>query len=94
MNTLFTPGPWTIRDDTIRDERYETIAHISKQSNDFPFKETSEADANARLIAASPELLLALQEMYSMFYAHEQYDDESAVAVKLARAAINLATKE
>ncbi len=51
-----------------------------------------EREANARLIAASPDLLSAIQEMYSMFYAHEQYDDNSAAAVKLARASINLAT--
>lgn len=56
----YTPAPWTIRGDTIRDERYETIAQILKQSNDFPFKETPEADANAHLIAAAPELLSAL----------------------------------
>ena len=60
MKTSFTPGPWTIRGDTIRDERYETISHISKQSNDFPFKETLEADANALLIAAAPDLIAVL----------------------------------
>ena len=89
-----TPAPWTIRGDTIRDKRYETIAQILKQSNDFPFKETPEADANARLIAAAPDMFVALQEMLSMFKDHRDYGDDEATAVKLALAAINLATEQ
>lgn len=42
----------------------------------------------ARLIAAGPDLLSALQEMMSVFQDHEQYDEESAEVVNIARAAI------
>lgn len=40
------------------------------------------------LIAAAPELLSALEEMMSVFQDHEQYDEESAEVVSMARAAI------
>ena len=46
----------------------------------------------ARLFAAGPDLLKALQEMLSAFQDHEQYDEDSAEVIKMARAAINKAT--
>lgn len=88
MNSSHTPGPWIIWDNIIVDQRREPIAQIFKQSNDFPLKKTPEADANASLIAASPELFIALQKMLAVFKDHEQYDEDSAAAVKLARSAI------
>lgn len=45
-------------------------------------------DANAHIILAAPDLLFALQEMMSVFQDHEQYDEESAEVISLARAAI------
>ena len=50
--------------------------------------ETNEPDANARLISSAPDLLSALEEMMSVFQDHEQYDEESAEVVSIARAAI------
>ena len=49
---------------------------------------TEEAKANARLIAAAPEMLEALREMLSMFGDHEQYDDDSAQVIAQTRQVI------
>lgn len=57
MKRLFkgTPGPWLVRERcNIVDEQGESIADVW-----FPVWE--EADANARLIAAAPELLIAIE---------------------------------
>ena len=50
--------------------------------------------ANAHLISAAPDLLSALEEMMSVFQDHEQYDEESAEVVSIARAAIAKAKGE
>lgn len=49
-----------------------------------------ELGANARLIAAAPELLAALEEMNALFADHAQYDEEGheTAAIKAAQAAI------
>jgi hypothetical protein len=49
---------------------------------------TDEAKANARLIAAAPEMLEALREMLSMFGDHEQYDEDSAQVISQTRQVI------
>ena len=48
--------------------------------------------ANARLIAAAPELLAALADMLERFEDHEQYCNEDAAVVATAREAIAKAT--
>jgi hypothetical protein len=92
MNTSFTPGPWEIENRTKQGEFCITTHIVAKDKSHLAIITPCNIEANARLIASSPDLLSALQEMYSMFCAHEQYDDDSAAAVKLARSAINLAT--
>ena len=54
----------------------------------MPGNDENERIANAHLIAAAPDLLSALQEMISVFQDHEQYDEESAEVISMARAAI------
>jgi len=44
-----------------------------------------EAWANARLVAAAPDMLEALREMLSMFGDHEQYDEDSAQVISQTR---------
>jgi hypothetical protein len=70
----YTPGPWDIHEaNDINDAFYIThknrrgIGSISNSFNDDGDQYTSAEDAaNARLIAASPDLILALKEWISM----------------------------
>jgi len=62
------------------DSELVEIARLSE----WPDHQT-EAEANARLIAAAPELLEALREMLSMFGDHEQYDEDSAQVISQTR---------
>ena len=64
-----TPGPWIAEADwTIVDEGGFEVAHIEHSEH---HKSQSEAEANARLIAAAPCLLAALQRLV-----HPMADDE------------------
>ncbi len=58
-----TPAPWKLEGTTTICNADQTvgIAHISTYST-----EPSEAEANARLIAAAPELLEALQKIVAI----------------------------
>jgi ABC-type tungstate transport system permease subunit len=57
MTTQHTPGPWEVE---VADSLYNTF-YIVNESRD-----SDEVDqANARLIAAAPELLAALQDLVS-----------------------------
>jgi len=58
METKFTKGPWSIEYD--ERERYGTVIVSNSTVADICYRVTSEA--NARLIAAAPELLEALIE--------------------------------
>ncbi len=53
---------------------------------------TNEPNGNFNLMLAAPDLLVSLQEMLAVFQDHEQYDEDSAEVIKMARAAINKAT--
>lgn len=77
-------------DSQVVDEHGRVIANCGMEPSHQ--LDDDEALANARLIAAAPQLLEALQEMFALFEAHAQYDDDSAAAVKLARQAITRAT--
>lgn len=68
MNTKHTPGPWSLTENENRIASGNTViariyAHTSEgqPSNVAPF--TEEDTANAKLIAAAPELLENLQEL-------------------------------
>ena len=103
MNTSFTPGPWTLGKGkvTIREaskpgrEGFVARCHMP---GEYRVRSEEEAEANARLIAASPDLLLALIELheytrtaYSGYRnALTQAEDELYLQV---RTAINLATQ-
>lgn len=86
MNTSFTPGPWKVSDIGFGSNIEPSIAWIGYGSS-YP---KDEHKANARLIAAAPELLQALFRIY----------DEDGLTGQnridfiedIARAAINLAT--
>ena len=88
MSNNHTPGPWHIA-------WCKSGAHIYDQGTIAVVSDHMIAwKADARLIAAAPDMFVALQEMLSMFKDHRDYGDDEATAVKLALAAINLATKQ
>lgn len=61
MNTkaavTYTPGPWRQQILIVQDERGGQIAHCTRWEGATPYPEV--AEANARLIAAAPDLLAA-----------------------------------
>lgn len=97
-----TPGPWEL-DESLRGNSYTaisgedwielaTVVTRMKSSDEY----SPEGLANARLIAAAPELLAALEDMFALFADHAQYDEDGheAAAVAVARAAIAKAKGE
>jgi len=87
MNTKHTPGPWSIN----RYDTYDKDIVIREPGVrvDFDDVDQDEQEANARLIAAAPELLEALNAMmdgYDESYTQDQPPN------KAARAAIAKAT--
>jgi hypothetical protein len=60
--TKHTPGPWILdTDNIIRTEAGTCIALAQQGGDGYPLLSGDEVQANARLIAAAPELLEALQ---------------------------------
>lgn len=71
---MFTPGPWImVNDRTVNGPHGDRVAS-TKFSYPFPV----EHEANARLIAAAPELLESLQstlsELIRMYHEHEEME--------------------
>ena len=106
MNANHTPGPWEVHGATIvwspiakatiaaaselRAESYVAFQMPSISSADF-----DEACANARLIAAAPELLMALQMLYDETADYIRLNNLGGMdnqCMRLARAAIAAAT--
>ena len=82
-----TPGPWTIQAEARRNGRWIKSRDGQDIAQILLTKDTSEASANARLIAAAPDLLAALERLESAadtFHA----DIQIKLALKQARAAI------
>lgn len=72
MNTKWTPGPWSVDDDSITIRAPDAlggepwdVAAVTEFCGDNP---DIEVPANARLIAAAPELYEALFDARSRFY--------------------------
>jgi len=74
MSARHTPGPWVVSDDglvTGRDGRVRFAGTPSIDifdASEWPSELATEAQANARLIAAAPDLLAALKELYGHAY--------------------------
>jgi len=85
-----TPGPWETRDDySIVAPTYITIAYVALHGN------TEMERANARLIAASPDLLDALKLVVLDLDLAMSYDEAAELnSLRIARAAIAKATGE
>ena len=90
-----TPGPWVfVADDyNVKDDSGEHIGSIKSMDGWYicavdGIGRQTEASANARLIAAAPDLLAALEDAHWALVHHPGGDDRAEADVKVARAAI------
>ncbi len=84
MEVKHTPGPW---------RAFETRVCFANMAGGFDIRNCPDAEANARLIAAAPELLEALKEVTSDYAGRFDLDDPSTnpgikSSIKQAHAAI------
>ncbi len=95
MNTQHTPAPWSVEIDHSSNAPEFIRTYVDGEMYDLASvlcDETGNATANARLIAAAPDLLAALQ-MVNRIWSHDQTANlapDSPVAI--VRAAIAKAT--
>ena len=97
MNTKHTPGPWKVKHSETKDS-FNVIGTIPGRLYKVcrcPYLrqewDKKEAEANAKLIAAAPELLEALQELVKL-YPHFFPELANENIIK-AKAAIQKATE-
>lgn len=91
-NPCFTPGPWGVAQDRLvyAGDKYIADCEFGGMSPDDP--NASEQHANARLIAAAPELFRTLAQLVKMAEDPDQNDiNEMIVDVALYEAAAILA---
>ena len=94
MTTQHTPGPWFANDSLqLFAETGQHIASLDSSTEGF---EGGTLYANARLIAAAPDLLAALKAFDDAFshYCEGDPDSDEVSALYQARAAIAKATGE
>lgn len=84
MNTQHTPGPWYVQKSHKRNIMYDGEIIATARPD-------KEAEANARLIAAAPELLENLARIIDRIE-ESGLQDNFPSAYKRAKAAINAAT--
>ena len=91
MTTQHTPSPWTVSGKQVKSIDHGKRYTVATANNP---KFTDEANANnARLIAAAPDLLAALQALVGEADLGElDYDDDTRALLDNARAAIERAT--
>ena len=100
MTTQHTPGPWSFTTDCIaiwngpNARKALQIADLSSEGS--PDIDVAETLANARLIAAAPDLLAALKAFDDAFshYCEGDPDSDEVSALYQAREAIAKATGE
>ena len=86
-----TPGPWLARNGKVWGEGGDGLP-VATLDPAVLEEEVAMKEADARLIAAAPELLLALSDMLDQFEDNEQYDVGDAKIIARARAAYFSAT--
>lgn len=96
MKTNHTPGPWEVRPSSnpASGSKWRDIVSVGTEFKPSYVAEAIESDA--RLIAAAPELLAALQELiqYSEHHVGEVCTDSGLGSYVAARAAIAKAIGE
>ena len=88
MNTKHTPAPWTVNPKAKTNIRHGNLT-IANCSSTHDGSREEEEIANAKLIAAAPELLGALEELMKVY---EQNGQLLSFDVNIARKAIKKAT--
>lgn len=97
-----TPGPWLIAESVVSRHAITNMRRIRSKNEGlehgavcdvYGIQDGSEASANARLIAAAPDLLEALQGMIEVVSNTEYGEIDRKLAVKDARASIAKATE-
>lgn len=103
MSTKHTPGPWSANFTRlsglaigfhITDKKHGSLRPICEAYDKTGAMDPDEIDANARLIAAAPELLNALQVLLSLHDARVDTADAWNISMEEARSAIAKATGE
>jgi hypothetical protein len=61
MKTTHTPGPWVVKNGTSILAGKSQVANTGFKMGDWPKEDYETERANARLIAAAPDLLAALE---------------------------------
>ena len=89
MKTEYTAGPWHADFQKISEVKADNGALIARCNK---LTSLTNLQANARLIAAAPELLEALEAMKSSFHGVEWMEPLMQQASAMARAAIAKAT--
>lgn len=94
----YTKGPWKVADeDFIVGARYVAVVKrwspvaAGSQYDDIEAKLKAEADANARLIAAAPELLEALEALQTEIRQAVKFDVKKHYSLMVADAAASKA---
>lgn len=89
---MHTPGPWwrALGADGVYEVGAgdEVLARVQRREVSFGFKAGGSDEANARLIAAAPELLAALEDLIAPYNMSEDYQakiDRARAAIKKAK---------
>ena len=84
MNTQHTPGPWKVTGLYVREQDGGLVASINDLWHDQKTP-TAEKNANARLIAAAPDLLALAYDFGQMLTGMDPYtvDDASIMRDKI-----------
>ena len=101
MSTQHTPGPWHWDGNPCNYDKEQEAPWLIDANDSYPpilgGTITCQSDANARLIAAAPDLLEALQDLFEADMEHVLMGDgkdDQIEAIAKARAAIAKATGE
>jgi hypothetical protein len=90
MTTQHTPGPWRYQD--VRSQKEHVYFRIEAKDGavGFAYKHNNDEEANARLIAAAPDLLAALEGLLAGSERHifhtECQKERDAASAAIARA--------
>lgn len=85
---IHTPGPWRIKTDSVWENICSTIVRVGGIEIMAPQSQLAYSDqqneANARLIASAPELLLACKLAWPLI--HDKWDTKNPAQTKAIRA--------